>query len=220
MTFQAPFTRISRPPFGPGLSTGVSYVVYDDFTGDDNTNINGRTPTITPGGNWIGTQGTPKIFNNHFEAQTTGLKSARIDSGLSDCIITYDLKLLTSTGYTYYTDNSVLFRFLDNWNYLSVRYGRYGGPANLLRFSINERVANVETIKDSVILSFVDASEHTISVTLNDETITATVDGGNLLTYNSAAFQKTLTHHCPILNYSSGTVTTFPWIDNFAIQAL
>ena len=73
MAFNAPFSRVFRPPAGPGLAvaTGVTTLILDQFTDTNGTLLTAYTiaPINTPGASW-------GFLANQFEIQSNRASNA------------------------------------------------------------------------------------------------------------------------------------------------
>lgn len=190
--------------------TFTLYAVYDTFTAADGTNLHNRAPDLAPGANkWVVLDGSYSIQSNKALAGAIG--GAVIDSGLANCIIS----VVCTTGNTTGSMLTEIFvRSLDaDDGWLVV--------LNVVSqlFVLFEYVAGVATQRASAAAVLAANTAYTVAITLNGQTISATINGGNQISYGSAASNATVTKH-GVRAVETGTVTTRSSFDTFSVRPL
>jgi len=177
---------------GGGGGGGATILVEDTFTDTNGVLLSAHTPdTDTVGSGWIVEQGTPVIVDNKVEANgvdTTFIRCS-IDSGKADVIITCDIEVASEQ-----TTQQVILRFTDGNNRWFVQITANTGVEDT--FNLLERNASVTTVRATTSGFFVVTGQIvTIRVVASGSTISATLDGGNEISYSGATFNQTVTKH-------------------------
>ena len=160
--------------------------VSDSFTDTDSTSLDAHTPDI--GGSWVEENGQWDIQSNR--ANTTGSAPggnnwlASIDSGISDGVVSCVINLGAND------EGGVLVRFTDTNHFWLIVIHESNNDFRLMENNAGW------TERDKVVLSNIAAgTDYTIEITLNGATISATLDGGNQISYSLATFNQTATKH-------------------------
>jgi len=167
-------------------STGTNSIIFQDtFTDTNGTELVRHSPDINLVGQqwevtdagaspvWTPTQGLIQS-NKLLLSNSPGLAFASIDIGRGNGFI-YSVTGISTSG----QDIETFFRLKDINNFWTV----YLDAGN---FVIAERVAAFATTRASTPFPIADATPYTIEVTMTGTTVTATVNGGNTISYNSA----------------------------------
>jgi hypothetical protein len=165
-------------------------ILEDTFTAADNTSLDAHTiaPINRPATAWTERNGDWKIVGNEAKL-AVGLQAAiaTCDPGIADCILECSVKNdNTKTGSTY--DDGIVARYADASHLWQISISKSGNA-----FRIVETDTTVTTRASAVIS--ITATYYTIKATLAGQSITATLDGANPLSYASAALNQTVTVH-------------------------
>ena len=173
-----------------GSSGGVPLVllIEDSFTDADSTLLTAHAiaPTNTPAVSWVNHVGANAILGNKVGAWSGVVTEnlSTVDSGIANGIV--EALITHNAGSA--RAQSVIVRFLDSSNYWKVEL-------TTTAFRIRDVVAGVETTRVSTFFSAVGGVSYTIRVTMSGDTISATRDGLNPISYASASFNNTQTKH-------------------------
>lgn len=204
---------------GFGKSAEVaSTLVSDTFTDTNGTSLTAHTPDVdTVGGGWsLATatgsgSGTFTIENNKLEATRTSstyFPIGTIDVGQAD--VTIDVNL------TFETDDfgfdGIVFRYQDQSNFWFATREATSGD-----FRILEKNAGVNTERASIAAGISAGTNHDMQVVLSGTSITATIDGGNEITFSSSFLETETTHGLIGVDRADPSVGTK--FDNFQIAA-
>lgn len=189
----------------------MAVLIADSFTAADNTDIEGRTPdTTTAGATWDEVIGNWQILSNK------ATKVAAADRGvvIINCGQSTGIRIsckarstVANTSLDRYTGLAI--RRSDNNNFWMVGIN---AQSNLL--AIIERNAGTNTIRASTSVPIDIATEYDLEVELDDQTITAWLNGANETSWGSATLNETSTSH-GILAYSTNDT-----VDDFEIETL
>jgi hypothetical protein len=169
----------------------MTVVVLDNFTDSDAVSLDAHTPDTRPSSNmWTERVGDWHIQSNR-AALVTSLNAslATIDAGAAEGIVTIVARMnSTSTSTARLTGAVVRWQsagyywacgFLIGTNTLYIL--QFSGGAPTTRASDNTLSLSADTL-------------YTVEVTLNGDDITATIDGGHSITYNSATGNSSTVH--------------------------
>jgi len=169
---------------GAGAAGAATVLILDEFTAANGTALSGRapSPTNTPGFNWANLKGTWDIQNNRAQAATLddGVARCAVDSGVSDFVA----RVTFNPSAAAIADSNVialLVRLTDAGNYWAI--GTQAHTFNIFQVGpgFDNRASASVTINAGV--------DHEIEVTVSGTEISATLNGGNLLTYSSSVHQ-------------------------------
>lgn len=168
-------------------TTPAAPVVSDSFAGVNGTNVTAHAPEIAPVGSaWVGNS-SYTLQSNTAQHTVAGENFAAlvIEAGKADGVVSVDYntgaanKILTGMAFRYTA--SRVHWWLMNRNDLG-GWGLYEDN-------------NSWTQRAFVTATIAPSTTYALSATLNGASITATVDGGNTLSYGSATFNQTATKH-------------------------
>lgn len=158
--------------------------VYDQFTDTDATGLASHTPTKSPA-QWVVENGATQITSNRAAWVSNGSPAfmlAHIASGLANCVISVIGKW-TTVG----ANPGICFRVQDKNNCFIVFYSN-----NL--FAIVRRLVGGVSVLASAVVATTTGTDHVIEVTLSGTSISATLDGGNLISATDTNFQAVKKH--------------------------
>jgi hypothetical protein len=200
-----------QPAILPREDCEPTIYVYDTFTNVEDTLLSNHTPdTDLEGGGWVNIAYALNYKIKSDRAQGVNAAQANhglVDSGVSDCVVEALVNKSGASVDAFYHDAGVFCRYTDNNNYWKISLN---DGANVFR--IWENNSGVKTVRATKSVTI--SGEHTIRVTLNGQTITATLDGGDEISYSSASLNETATRH-GICERHNGD-----YVDNFKVQAL
>ena len=155
-------------------------VVEDLFSGSGS--LNGRTPDTvnTPGGTWTVTAGSATVSSGSLANGSTGESLANLQFGVSDYTLTVNVSEESGGA------SGPVVRYVDDNNLFVVVL------SNFTNFSLYERVSGTYTLRADSSFPF-GSGYYTIKMTISGSTISATVNGGNLISYGSATAGQTST---------------------------
>ena len=188
----------SGAPAAPVITT----VVYDTFTDTDATALNLHAPDINVAGNpWVPV--STVITSNKADGTST-YNGARILTTLSDCKITFDCD---NTGDAATSDRDSGIRLRRNatgrWQ---VTISKYSDVFRIVEYDGNYTVRTSASV-------VIGTGTHTLVAIANGQTISATCDGANDITYGSAAaFLTEKEHGMALYTTSVG--------DNFKVETI
>ena len=179
-------------------------LVYDTFTDNDNTGLDAHTiaPTNLVGASWTEYDDGMMILSNVATAQnyTASGAKALLNCGYSDCIISTVLVPWGSSGN-------------NRKNAIVIRGGAY---YVLLNEDSNKIVIADSSFGELASSAFTCSIQpYTVTVKLLGQTISATVDGVNVL-YSSATINETNTTHGIYAYYSTDSY----YLDNFIVMTI
>lgn len=209
MAFAPPFIRTFT-------SLNTRRAVYDTFTDTNGTAIASHAPDIAPSGAaWANTDGTITIQSNTFNPATftSSVAQARIESGVANGKINLRVKFGTTPG----GGGAVfgigcVFRYTDSSNFWQVRANQNSSLLELF-----EHNGGVATQRAFISKTFSNNTDYEMSVTFNGSSIVATIDGGSMISYNSAAHNQTATIVAGRIVMSGTLSATPPRLDNFEV---
>ncbi|MEA3438869.1 MAG: LamG domain-containing protein [Chloroflexota bacterium] len=200
-----------QPAILPREESEPTIYVYDTFTDVEDTLLSNHTPdTDLEGGGWVNIAYSLNYKIKSSRAQGVNAAQANhglVDSGVSECVVEAVVNKSGASVDAFFHYAGIFARYTDNNNYWKI--GIHDG-AN--KFVIWENNAGVKTMRATKSVTI--SGEHTIQVTLNGQTITATLDGGDEISYSSASLNETATKH-GICERHNGD-----YIDNFKVEAL
>lgn len=170
----------------------MAIIVEDQFIDIDLTSLHLHSPDVAPGGAaWTELQGDWIISGNR-AINTLAANNARalIDAGVADEII-LSASCAHNTGSTsVQRDVGLVIRadLADTW--YQVGFNEFSGV-----FRIVEVNASVFTEVASVSVAIAPDTFHTIVATVSGQTITATLDGANEISYSNASLNQASTLH-------------------------
>lgn len=173
-------------------SAGPTTLILDQFTDTNGTAIASHTiaPTNVPATSWTAQVGTWQIQTNR--AQNIGGAANghfTSDAGVANCTISGDVTCPDqSTGVN--QDTGLVARWSDASNYWRVGINEQDDL-----FRIVERATASNTSRASTSVTFGIGSTGAISAVFSAQSITATVNGANQITYGSAALNESATVH-------------------------
>jgi hypothetical protein len=178
-----------------------SLVAFDPFTDANSTAVGSHTMYL--GNGWTVQSGAIVITSNKAVASGTAPGGpqwvATIATSYADCTTSVVINVTTGTG-TYY---GLALRYSDNNNmWWAIAEG--GGT-----FAIFERNAGTNTLRASASLTITAGTNYTIQAVLSGSTITATINGGNQISYGSATLNQTANTHGIRLGDANGTIDNF-----------
>lgn len=178
----------------------MSVIVQDTFTDTDGTGLASHTPDVdTVGAGWSVLSSTPVILSNRLDPAEG---QAMIDSGIADGIVRADVYGRQNGGAV-----GPAFRVQDASNmWFAVII--FGATDN---FYIFQRSGGSNTVRASTVVTVDLLTYYTIEVTLDGSSITATLDGGNEISFSSATLATETRHG--YWNSSGGA-----YIDNFIVD--
>lgn len=184
---------------------GPTTLISDAFTDTDGTNLSAHSisPTNTPATSWSILSGAFDINSNRARQTGTGTIVAVVDAGQADVTISCVLRMLSTSD-----SPAIAFRCSDASNFwIATLVG--GATFDLYEY-------NAATLTQRATTPFVHTinTNYTLQVVLSGTSITATVDGGNQITYGSATFNQTATKHG--LRSNNGSANEMLW-DSFTI---
>ncbi len=187
----------------------MATLVLDHFTDADSTSLDAHTPDTRPGSNaWVEALGNWQITGNKAVlAALQGWAQAHINSGQANCTVSVNAKSTTAAA-GMGKDVGLLVRWASNGTYND--WWSIGVSAADDRFRIievNDGVSQTERAGAAVMIDT--ATVYAISATLSGSTITATVDGGNQISYASASMNQTSTIHGIIARETTDTLDDF-----------
>ena len=200
-------------PLARGIqrASGVTTVVYDEFTDDDGTLLENHTPNISPiGSSWAKIATTDQKIYNNAAVSYGGDSGGYIESGFSDCVITAKLFSSYSAAALATRHPTVIFRY-DGTDFLKVVANLYSD-----KFIIYDVDGTTELASASVSLGA--NTWYTIQVTLNGTSIIATLDGANTISCTALSNETGTKHgYC---NFRYVADYYYAYCDNFTVTTL
>ena len=175
---------------------GPSYIIYDTFTGSGA--LTSHSPDV--GGSWIESGGGAvwSISSNKATNNDQYTTYAIIDSSVYDCTVEVVLNPRDATSSFV---RGLIARFSDASNYYKIGVKYTANEFGIYNISNGSLSSTAFTVTPGV--------DHTIVAVMSGTTITATINGGNQVVYNSASL--TGTYHGMAGRYTGDTM------DNFAV---
>lgn len=187
-------------------SLGTPLHILDTFTGSDGTDLTAHTPDINTTGNpWVRYStniGRIQIKSNTAQSINGYGGVYCIDTGASDCVISFDAYYKDSPSYGV----GAIARLLDGSNYL--RADLYYRKLNIM-----DIVAGVLTARASTSVTVVDATWYRMTLTLSGQSITFAGSMGSV-TY-STSFNQSATRHGLVIASDLGAIQAA--VDNFEV---
>ena len=196
----------------------VTQTIYDTFTDVNNTLLNAHTiaPVNIPVASWsFPTTGTIDIQGNKanvkFVSGGKGIAILNAGAGREDCTITQTVRFPTDDK----RSAAIIFRYTDTSNlwYLELVGTIAGVTVDKLR--IVEITSGTTTVRASSTITPAKLVDHALSLTLLGNQISATVNGGNAITYTSAVRNTATTHGTGAFTTNDASGVT---IDDFIIS--
>lgn len=184
---------------GPGPAGGPTTLLSDTFTDANGTALAAHVMDVGPG--WTAVNGTATIQNNKAQA-ATGNAHYTSDSGKSDVTVAGVLNLPAGAG----ANDGLVARGSDGNNYWRLTIN-----AGASMFKLTEVVAGALADRASTSVTVTTGTDYTLSLQCSGQTMTGTLNGGNSISYGSAASNQTVTKH-GIRSPDAGTTT-----DNFLV---
>lgn len=160
-------------------SGAVNTLYYDTFTDVNGTFLQNHTPDInnTQGGFWTNVNGpTNATITGNKVVNSTGDYQEYVTTGVLNCTTQCDF-VWNGTGSAFM---GIQLRIADVNNYWIIY-------VNGINFRIDERVAGGQTNRATSPQGIVGNTAYTIRVVVSGTTITATINGGNTISYGSMA---------------------------------
>jgi len=210
MTFGSTFGRTFSPTFQPkSQAKKGGVVVYDEFTDTNGTALSSHTPNLVFSGGWSSTN----LSINGNKVVNSAYGTARIETGIADGIV---------SGYLYRTAD--YSRAIYQNTAITVRWGASGYTTGWHidiysnKFCLIEQVGSgggdyYERAYSNKTISL--NTPYFVEIILAGSTITATIDGGNQISYSSAELNKTSTSHGMRLCGGSASA-----LDTFTVTAI
>jgi hypothetical protein len=183
-----------------GGGGGATTVLKDNFVDANNTPLQSHTMNVGPG--WTIDKGTFQISNNKAQCTATGSSPAgaraHSDAGKSDVTLSVIFNGNIGGGgnggaVLRYTDENN-FWFLNLTNTALVLYERSGGTWTQRGISSG---------------TFTNNTDYTLQIVASGANLTATLNSGNTITYNSATSNQTVTTHGISAGFTADTFSSF-----------
>lgn len=173
--------------------------VLDTFTAANGTTLAARVPDYNgAGAAWSVLTGGFDIQSNEANSTGVGLSQAVIESQRALAVVKATVKIATGgfVGlYVRVTDTS------NGW-YVLLR-------DDTSLFTLVERNAGVDTVRASTAFNPTPGTPALIVVTMQGQTIKATLDGANEISYTSASFNQSATKHGLVANLAANRADSF-----------
>lgn len=187
-----------------GVSGGAAHptLIYDTFTDSDGVALPSHTiaPTNTPATSWSAQSGTATISSNR-AISSSSPAIYTVNAGQFNVTVSLTGNLQGPGG-----SIGVVLRWTNSSNFWFVRFTGTG-------FGIFEVNGGTQTQRASTSVSLLAGTDYPLVVVASGTSITATVNGGNQISYNNATLNQTVTTHG--LRFSLNDV-----VDNFRVSAL
>lgn len=188
-------------------------LIYDTFTDTENKRLNLHTisPTNLPATSWT-EQGTAEfIINASNQAAKSGssIGFATVNAGDADVTIEVDAQGKDTGAGQYARDFGIVARYTDENNHWTITINTLGDV-----FRITEVNGGVITTRATASVALAQSTPYALKVVLSGSTITATIDGGNQISYASATLNQTTTVHGLRAYTSASTI-----FDNFKVTS-
>lgn len=185
MAFGLPFRSVLDYPLGKTTPSGgvVATLIYDTFTGANNTPINGRTPDITTGGaTWTVVSGFADIQSNRYHPSSASTTLSQINAGSANVTVSAILNL-AGAGY----GPGVIGRYQDSTHF----WVAYLTTANINLYEFNGGV----TLRGSYAGTFGATTDYTIGLVMAGNSISVTLGGVQVIApYTSSLFNTATLH--------------------------
>jgi hypothetical protein len=185
----------------------MTILVQDSFNDPNGTSLDAHTPDVdVEGGGWI--EWADYEIQSNRAVANGGQYSAVIDAGESDVIVTATMRTDFAGG----REVGLVVRASDNTHYWMVQLRPTDNKFWLLERnggSYTERASST-----SVAINI--GTEYEVVVRCDGQTITATMDGGNEISYASASFNETETLHGITEDNAVGS----EYHENFLVETL
>lgn len=207
------FPGAFRAPLQAPLASvgGTRTLILDQFTDTTGVALESHTiaPTNTPATVWSRIDGHFDIQANQANGDLGPIVVYGVyvtDPGTADVTIQCDITPIAAPGRQCVTGR--LTDANNNW-----RIGVRGDGSN--SFEILERNAGVQTVRATVTVTITPGVTYTLKAIFSGSTITATINGGNQISYNSATLNQTVTK----FGIDTGTGVTGTRYDNFKVTS-
>ncbi len=184
MPYPVAAVRGKKTGGGPGIVT----LILDQFTDTNGTALASHTiaPTNTPATSWTVDVGTFDVTSNEGRCTAAvGFNAmAVVDAGVTDCTVTSKIKAGSSGG--------VLVRYQDATHYWRIGFSTFSNPDSF--FITEYNAGNTTRASTTGVGNLSGSTFYTLSIVLLGTSITATLDGGNSITYSSSLFQAATKH--------------------------
>lgn len=180
--------------------------VADVFTDTDAVSLDAHTPTPTntPGGAWSEVNGNWDINGNRARLSANGTNGcAAIDCDFADGDLSLEAASQAANTATS-QDAGLTARVSDGSNYWKI-----GINAQADAFRIVERNAATDTVRATASVTIDAGTFYTLTAQLSGQTITAQIEGGNEITYGSAALNETSQLHGLMMRLNTERVDDF-----------
>lgn len=206
--FGLPWRRMRRAGVltNSGGAAAPVTLILDQFTDTNGTAIGSHTiaPTNVPATSWTAQVGTFQIQSN--SVQNIGGAAnghCTLDAGVANCTLSGDVTCPDqATGVN--QDTGLVGRWSNASNYWRVGINEQDDL-----FRIVERAATVNTSRASASVTFGVGSTGAIRASFLAQSITATVDGANEISYGSAALNESATVHGVFGSVAASAVDNF-----------
>jgi len=170
----------------PSSGSAVT-LVSDTFTDTGGTNLTAHTPDIRPGSNaWVAVAGTIDIQANKAQGENSANQYYSIDAGQADVTISADVTPSATTAGSW----GISGRISDASNSWDVTVNASAGS-----FRLYEHNAGVYTIRASAAVTINNGTAYTLAGQFSGQNVTATINGGNQISYGSATLNQSTTKH-------------------------
>jgi hypothetical protein len=180
-------------------AAGPTTLILDNFTDANGTAVTSHTiaPTNTPATTWAaGDSATCTVESNR--ASSNGIEGNILNAGVADCTLT--ATFIQSVGDANQSA-SIIVRRTNSNNYWMIRLTNGA-------FQIIELNAGVASTRATAAQTTTGGVAYVVQAVLLGATISATVDGGNPISYGSATLNQTTTNHgFRMVVLAGGTVT-------------
>lgn len=187
---------------------GGGVLVLDNFTDTNATALSAHSiaPTNTPATSWTNDEGTLEIQSNKARPSAdTGVRSSSVNAAVADCTITVVVRR-GNLG-----DGGIKFRQQDSANYWIADF-----LSSTNTFKLYEKNAGTYTERASTAITFTVNTDYTMQVVLSGNSIIATLNGGDTISFTSSSFASQTKHGLWVSLGSDGT--DFTW-DSFKIES-
>jgi hypothetical protein len=192
---------------GGSVAVGKTTIIEDIFTDTAATSLNLHTitPTNTPATAWTEAIGDWKIGTNKAATVTnTDYSIATVDAGIANVTISVDAISNSVVTNELSRAAGIILRYTNASNYWAVVIN-----PNTDHFMIIEKNNGTETVRAQATVTLEVATSYALSCTASGQSITATLDGANDISYNSAALNETVTVHGIKARYTTDSIDNF-----------
>ena len=185
-------------------------LVHDTFTDTDLVTLNTHAPDIdTVGSGWTVNANLFTILSNKCNGPSnTALNIPIIDCGSSDMQI--DATMTTPNGNSF---SGLIIRYQDFANKWLVLLSHTSN-----QFELYQKLSSSYTLRDSTAFTYTASTSYAVMFKAVGDVLTATIDGGNEITYTSSLFNTATGVGLRSQNQAAFTGTTI--FDDFTVTAL